>query len=180
MYNAMLKKNEVHVGGATFYVAPFPVFTSARITAMLAKVVSPVIGSIIVLLGGDEEEEEGDGVLVTSDLDSAMQAFASAMGTLNPADFERLMRELLVNSRNIVWANEENREGEILTEDDLNALFAGDVQNMYILAYNVLKTNFRGFFEKFKSPSGNRLADALKEKIGLNDTENSISVGSAT
>lgn len=178
MYNAMLKKNEVHVGGATFYVAPFPVFTSARITAMLAKVVSPVIGSIIVLLGGDEEGMEEDYV-TASDLDSAMQAFASAIGTLNPADFERLMRELLVNSRNIVWANEENRDGEILTEDDLNALFAGDVQNMYILAYHVLKTNFRGFFEKFKSLSGSRMAEALKGKIGLDGTGNSIPAGSA-
>lgn len=187
MYNAMMKKMEVTVSGTSFYVAPFPVFTAARITAMLSKVLSPVLGGIIAILGGDEEsddvtsEEDGDEMPVNrSDIAAAMPAFVEAFNSLDPVEFERLMRELLINSRNIAWKNEDAPGGEILTEDTLNALFAGNVQDIYILAFHVLRCNFSGFFERFKNLSGSPLVQRMLGKTGSPGTEDSTAPNLAT
>ena len=58
MYNAMLKTKEVQIDGTSFFISPFPVFTAARITAPLSKVLSPILGGVIVLLGSEDEMGE--------------------------------------------------------------------------------------------------------------------------
>ena len=178
MYNAMLKRTEVKIDGTSFFVAPFPVFAAVRITAMLSKVLAPVLGGLIALLGESADEEAEDDL--GNEIKSAIPSFVEAMSSTNPADFERLFRELLVNSRNIAFQDDEHTTGEILTEDYLNAMFAGDSQNLYILAYHVLKVNFRGFFEKFSSLSGSPLIQKLKAQIDSPDTGDSRQSSSAS
>ena len=64
-----------------------------------------------------------------------------------------------------------------MTEDAVNAIFAGNAQNMYILAFHVIKENYGGFFGKFKTPSGNaRLKGILKTY--LSGTEDSTPAAS--
>ena len=58
MYNAMLKRTEVKIDGTSFFVAPFPVFAAVRITAMLSKVLAPVLGGLIALLGESADEAQ--------------------------------------------------------------------------------------------------------------------------
>lgn len=177
MYNAMLKSKEVLIDGTSFYISPFPVFTAARITAQLSKTLSPVLGGLIALLGDDESAE------VPSDkqeIINAIPAFSASMESLNPAEFERLARELLVNSRNIAFKNREFPDGEVLNEDMINALFAGNTQNMYILAFYVLRENFSVFFEKFENLSGKAGLEKLMKKYASADTEPSMSAASPT
>lgn len=176
MYNAMLRRREVLISGTSFYIAPFPVFSAARISAQLTKVFSPVLGGLVALLGGDDDEDMSD----EENAMKAMPTFTSAMEGLSPAEFEKLARELLVNNRNIAYRSQGMQEAEVLTEDGVNALFAGNVQDMYILAFNVVKINFSGFFEKARTLSGNPKAAAMMEKFGLNDTGNSTPVGMGT
>lgn len=179
MYNAMMRKTEVTISGISFFVAPFPVFTAARITASLSKVLSPVLGGLLAILGGEDDEEDSAAEdtdissVSRSDVAAAMPAFVEAFNGLNPLEFERLMRELLINSRNIAWKSDESPDAEILTEEVLDALFAGNVQDMYILAFHVLKCNFGGFFEKFKNLSGNQLIRQLMGSKGSPDTGDS-------
>lgn len=180
MYNAMLTSKEVLIGGTSFYISPFPVFAAARITAHLSKTLSPVLGGLIALIGDDDNNEEGKETGEEENIANSITAFTISMGSLNPAEFEKLARELLVNSRNIAFKNADCPDGEILTEDAINALFAGNTQNMYILAFHVIKENYSGFFEKFKTLSGNAILKMLKEKYGLTDTESSMSAASAT
>lgn len=179
MYNAMLETKEVLIDGTSFYISPFPVFTAARITAQLSKTLSPILGGLIALLG-DDENGETEGKTEKSDIVSAIPAFAASMESLNPAEFEKLARELLVNSRNIAFKNADFPGGTILTEDAVNALFAGNSHNMYILAFHVIKGNYSGFFGKFKSLSGNAMLKTLMEKYGSADMESSMSAASAT
>ena len=99
MYNAMLRRREVLISGTSFYIAPFPVFSAARISAQLTKVFSPVLGGLVALLGGDDDEDMSD----EENAMKAMPTFTSAMEGLSPAEFEKLARELLVNNRNIAY-----------------------------------------------------------------------------
>ncbi len=177
MYNAMLKTKEVQIDGTSFFISPFPVFTAARITAQLSKVLSPILGGVIVLLGSEDEMGEDTEKDLSEDVVAAIPAFTAAMQGLSPAEFEKLARELLVNSRNIAFKNQDYPNGEILTEDAVNAIFAGNAQNMYILAFHVIKENYGGFFGKFKIPSGNAKVKEIL-KMYSNGTENSTPAAS--
>lgn len=181
MYNAMLREKEVQIGRTSFFVSPFPVFTAARITAQLSKTLAPALGGVIALFGDGTEGEEttADDAINADDIAASIPAFSAAMQGLNPSDFEKLFRELLVNSRNIAFKNADSPDGEILTEDSVNALFAGNTQDMYILAYHVIKENYSGFFEKLKNRSG--IAKILEKLKGYSsDTEPSTQDGSET
>ena len=170
MYNAMLNTKEVQIDGISFFISPFPVFTAARITAQLSKVLSPILGSEDET-GEDTEKDLSENVV------AAIPAFTAAMQGLSPVEFEKLARELLVNSRNIAFKNQDYPNGEILTEDAVNAIFAGNTQNMYILAFHVIKENYGGFFGKFKIPSGNAKVKEIL-KMYSNGTENSTPAAS--
>ena len=104
MYNAMLKRTEVKIDGTSFFVAPFPVFAAVRITAMLSKVLAPVLGGLIALLGESADEEAEDDL--GNEIKSAIPSFVEAMSRTNPAYFELLFRELLVTSRNIAFQDD--------------------------------------------------------------------------
>lgn len=177
MYNAMLNTKEVQIDGISFFISPFPVFTAARITAQLSKVLSPILGGVIALLGSEDETGEDTEKDLSENVVAAIPAFTAAMQGLLPVEFEKLARELLVNSRNIAFKNQDYPNGEILTEDAVNAIFAGNTQNMYILAFHVIKENYGGFFGKFKIPSGNAKVKEIL-KMYSNGTENSTPAAS--
>lgn len=177
MYNAMLNTKEVQIDGISFFISPFPVFTATRITAQLSKVLSPILGGVIALLGSEDETGEDTEKDLSENVVAAIPAFTAAMQGLSPVEFEKLARELLVNSRNIAFKNQDYPNGEILTEDAVNAIFAGNTQNMYILAFHVIKENYGGFFGKFKIPSGNAKVKEIL-KMYSNGTENSTPAAS--
>ena len=177
MYNAMLNTKEVQIDGISFFISPFPVFTAARITAQLSKVLSPILGGVIALLGSEDETGEDTEKDLSENVVAAIPAFTAAMQGLSPVEFEKLARELLVNSRNIAFKNQDYPNGEILTEDAVNAIFAGNTQNMYILAFHVIKENYGGFFGKFKIPSGNAKVKEIL-KMYSNGTENTTPAAS--
>lgn len=177
MYNAMLNTKEVQIDGISFFISPFPVFTAARITAQLSKVLSPILGGVIALLGSEDDTGEDTEKDLSENVVAAIPAFTAAMQGLSPVEFEKLARELLVNSRNIAFKNQDYPNGEILTEDAVNAIFAGNTQNMYILAFHVIKENYGGFFGKFKIPSGNAKVKEIL-KMYSNGTENSTPAAS--
>ena len=177
MYNAMLNTKEVQIDGISFFISPFPVFTAARITAQLSKVLSPILGGVIALLGSEDETGEDTEKDLSENVVAAIPAFTAAMQGLSPVEFEKLARELLVNSRNIAFKNQDYPNGEILTEDAVNAIFAGNTQNMYILAFHVIKENYGGFFGKLKIPSGNAKVKEIL-KMYSNGTENSTPAAS--
>ena len=55
-------------------------------------------------------------------------------------------------------------EQEILDMDIVNEIFCGDVQDMFILAFYVIRLNFNGFFKRLAGPSG-KAGEALVKKM---------------
>ncbi|MGL5433809.1 MAG: phage tail assembly chaperone [Lachnospiraceae bacterium] len=156
MYNAMLEKKEVTIGQSHFYIAPFPAFVSVRVSASLTKTLAPVLGGVVALFGGDsgKAEESGSESILDMDITDAMPAFAKAMESINPDEWELTMRLLLIDKSNIAIKNEEYPEGVILSEDIMNSLFAKDVTGLFRLAFEVIKLNFGTFFDRFNGLSG--------------------------
>ena len=88
------------------------------------------------------------------------------------ATLERLMRKLLTESGNISVEGPIT-EGEVmvLSKDLADEVFCGDVQDMFILAFEVIRLNFNGFFKKIGALFGSQEQDQ-KETPTTGDGEN--------
>ena len=66
------------------------------------------------------------------------------------------MKKLLVDHKNVSVEGEATG-GDVkqLTLDLANEVFCGEIQDMYILCWEVIKLNFGGFFKKLGAQSGN-------------------------
>jgi len=166
-----MEVTEKKIGESTFYIKPFPAFTAANISGELASVITPIIGSIAPLLGGSEG---GNVNIMDAELDQALPAVTNAFSGLSGEKFEVLMKKLLIVHKNISVENEEATEGEakLLTYDLANEVFCGEVQDMYLLCFEVIKLNYKGFFKKLGARFGN--LQGLLEKMSPSsaNTEN--------
>ena len=125
-----------------FYITPFPAFKAANLTGELASVLAPLLGVLAPLVN--------DGSLMDVDAGEAAKAMAGCT-SINGDKLEKLMQKLLLGGHITVEAP--NEEGEIepqrLDKDLVNELFCGEVQEMFVLCFHVIKLNFGGFFKKF-------------------------------
>lgn len=142
---------EVTVGGMKFYICPLPAFKAANLTGELAGVITPMIAGLAPLFIGNEENEDVD--LMDIDIEKAAPNIADAFSGLSGDKVESLLKKLLIQGKNItVELEDENGNGEAeltrLTEDVVNEIFCGDVQDVFILAFEVIRLNFNGFFKK--------------------------------
>lgn len=113
----------------------------------MIKVVVPIIGSVLPFVS-----TSGDTSVLDTDLATIAPEITKAFESLSGDAVEKLLRDLLVRGNNI--AVDFNGETKPLTEDLVNELFCGDVQDMYILAFHVIKINYGGFFGKLGTQSG--------------------------
>lgn len=189
-----MERTEKVIGENTFYIVPFAAFTATNISAELTAVLSPMLGSMGAMVGnidaeaamraasqpsfnaGNEAEEDRSVTvsdIMNMDMEKVMPALASAFGSLSGDRLERLMRRLLVDNKNISVEGEIT-DGRIVTLDkDLaDEVFCGDIQDMFILCYEVIKVNFSGFFKKLGDRFGRQLR-AMAKRETSSDTESS-------
>ena len=57
----------------------------------------------------------------------------------------------------------EDGSAKVLSEDLLNETFCTDVQDMFVLAFEVIRTNYNGFFKKLGGQFG-RVVEGLMQK----------------
>ena len=76
--------------------------------------------------------------------------------------YENVIVELPVEDEDGVKTGE--YEQEILDMDIVNEIFCGDVQDMFILAFYVIRLNFNGFFKRLAGPSG-KAGEAIAKKM---------------
>ena len=138
---------EVVVNENHFYVRPFPAFRAANISGEEIKVIIPIIGSVLPFVS-----TSGDTSVLDTDLATIAPEITKAFESLSGDAVEKLLRDLLVRGNNI--AVDFNGETKPLTEDLVNELFCGEVQDMYILAFHVIRINYGGFFGKLGTQSG--------------------------
>lgn len=158
---------EVKVGGNTFFLFPFPAFKAANITGELTAVITPILGAVAPLLLGSDKDA------IDTDIDKAAPAIAGAFNSLSGDKLESLLKKLLTKYENVTVQLDEEEDAERLTEDLANELFCGNAQDMFILAFHVIRVNFSGFFERLGGPSG-RVVERMMAKMTSANTESSM------
>lgn len=172
-----MEVTEKTIGQNTFYLKPFPAFVAVNISGELAALLTPMIGGVAALLGGGSAgegstESKPDSVM-DIDIDEALPTLTKAFSSLSGDKFERLMKKLLIDNKNIsVEGDATDGNVKLLTYDLANEVFCGDVQDMYILCFEVIRLNFKGFFTKLGAQFGS-LKDLLpKGTPSTGDGEN--------
>lgn len=138
------------VGGYNFYIRPFAAFKAANLTGELASVLAPLLGALAPLVS---DQKEGS----LMDVDAAQAAEALSNCTNISGDkMEKLMQKLLLGGHIVVELPDEEgkTKAERLDMDIANEIFCGEVQDMFILCFHVIKLNFNGFFKKIAGLSG--------------------------
>lgn len=138
------------VGGYNFYIKPFAAFKAANLTGELASVLAPLLGALAPLVS---DQKEGS----LMDVDAAQAADALSNCTNISGDkMEKLMQKLLLGGHIVVELPDEEGElkAEVLDMDIANEIFCGEVQDMFVLCFHVIKLNFNGFFKKIAGLSG--------------------------
>lgn len=147
------------VGGYNFYIKPFAAFKAANLTGELASVLAPLLGALAPLVS---DQKEGS----LMDIDAAQAAEALSNCTNISGDkMEKLMQKLLLGGHIVVELPDEEGEfkPERLDMDIANEIFCGEVQDMFILCFHVIKLNFNGFFKKIAGLSG-KAGSAIPKK----------------
>ena len=151
------------IGECTFYIYPLPAFTAANLSGEVIALLSPLIGSVV---GAFKQSDKSN--FFDMEIEDAAPAIAGAFSSLSSDKMENLLRKLLM-SDNVAALFEGESNAHWLTEDKCNEIFCGNVQDMFILAFYVIKVNYGDFFAKFGNLSGDAI-DKVKMKI-FPDTE---------
>ena len=149
------------VGGMKFYIRPFPAFKAANLTGELASVLAPLLGVLAPLV----TKEDNGGGLMDIDVKDAAEAM-SGCSAISGDKLELLMKKLLLGGHIVVETPDEENggvEGKVLDMDIANEVFCGEVQDMFVLCFHVIKLNFNGFFKRIAGQSG-KAGSAEEEK----------------
>lgn len=174
-----LESREVTVGENIFYIRPLPAFKAANLSGELAALVLPLVTGLTSLIpAGTSAENMGNG-LFDIDVKDAGPAISAAFSSLSGDKIEAILKHLLIAGKNISVEVPGERV-QILTEDLANEVFCEDVQDMFILAFEVIRTNYNGFFKKLGGRFG-PVVEATKQTVtpSQTSTESSTSAASA-
>lgn len=155
---------KVEIGGVTFYIWPFKAFVAANISGDLAGFLLPLVGALAPFIGtkGADGQEKS---LLDVDAEAAAPAIADAFNALSGDRLEAMLKKLLIRQQNITMDHPETKETVRLTEDLADEVFCGEPQDMFILAFEVIRFNFNGFFSKLGSQFGGAV-EKLKDLVG--------------
>lgn len=173
-----LESREVTVGENIFYIRPLPAFKAANLSGELAALVLPLVTGLTSLIpAGTTAENMGNG-LFDIDVKDAGPAISAAFSSLSGDKIEAILKHLLIAGKNISVEVPGERV-QILTEDLANEVFCEDVQDMFILAFEVIRTNYNGFFKKLGGRFG-PVVEALKQTVTPSQTSTESSTSAAS
>lgn len=147
-----LETRSAQIGENVFYIRPLPAFKAANMTGELAALVLPILSGLAPLLS-DVGTGEGEKSLFDVDLGEAAPAIAGAFSSISGDKLELILKHLLIAGKNIS-VETPGEKARLLTEDLANEVFCTDVQDMFLLAFEVIRTNYNGFFKKLGSQFG--------------------------
>lgn len=157
---------EVTIGADTFYIRPISAFKAANLTAELANVFMPILTALASFVG--EKKEDGTDMDLTDiDITKHASEISGAFSGIDGDKVESLLKKLLIKSGNIAVEYSENDEEKVptkLTEDIANEIFCEEVQNMFLLAFEVIRLNYNGFFKKAADLFGSQKPVTAKTK----------------
>lgn len=154
------------IGDNTFYIRPLPAFKAANLSGELAAVLLPLISGIAPLVSSDKGLDDLNS-------DEVAPVVTGAFSSLSGDKVESLLKKLLVQGKTVSVETPDNDDARLLTEDLANEVFSANVQDMFVLAFEVIKTNFGGFFDKISALSGPLTTKMAEMKEKLISTESS-------
>lgn len=159
-----MKQTEViekKIGENTFYIRPFGAFIAANISGDLAAIITPMLGALGPLVGNvsdnatPESIASGDFNIMDMDVDKALPVISKALSGISGQHFESMMKKLLIQHKNVsVEGPITKGQAKPLDYDMANEVFCGELQDMFILCFEVIKANFGGFFRKLGARFG--------------------------
>ncbi len=159
----VMQPAEKQIGRYTFYIYPLPAFTAARLSTEVIGLLSPLVGGIVNAFKDSEDNSTEKKNLLDMDVSEAAPYIAGAFSSLSADKVEKLIRELLLGGQ-VAVRGDDSEDAEYLTEDKCNEVFRGNTQNMFVLAFYVLKENYGDFFENIGIQSGN-VTEAVKKIV---------------
>lgn len=192
MENKRMQTTEKVIGEAAFYIKPFAAFTAANISGDLAAILTPMLSAFAPLLikslgdgNAAENSMEANGAeestnIMDMNVDKLMPSMVDAFSTLSGNKMERILKKLLTDNGNIsVECYATEGRVRVLDYTLANEIFCGDLQDMFVLCFEVIKINFSGFFKKLAGRYGG-LQEAIHRMIPTTgNMENSTQVSSA-
>lgn len=146
------------IGGYTFYIRPMAAMKCAAMSGELAAVVVPLMAALLPMVGGDVQD---------INLVEAAPAIAGAFSNLSGEKLQKLMYKLLVEDRTI-GVEGPDLKATMLDEQTLDKVFAGNAQNMFVLAFYVINTNFGDFFATLGTQYGGAIEKLRVPKASTN------------
>ncbi|MFC2475871.1 MAG: phage tail assembly chaperone [Catonella sp.] len=137
------------INGIEFYITPFGAFKAANLSGELASMLAPFISVLLPLVNEDTDLMNVDANKVVGSI--------SGNSLIDGNKLENIISKLILGGHIVVNTNEELGidEPEKLDKDLADEIFCGNVEDMFILCFYVIRLNFNGFFKKLASQSGN-------------------------
>lgn len=170
----LLETRSVVIGENTFYIRPLPAFRAANLSAELAALLMPLLSGFAPLFADMEMENGEEKSFLDINMEDAAPAIAGAFSSLSGDKLERILEHLLISGKNISMEMPDGK-AQLLTLDIANEAFCTDVQDMFLLAFEVIRTNYNGFFKKL----GGRFGRAM-EMLGKKAAPGKNGTGSST
>lgn len=176
-----MKRTEVEeykIGENRFFVRRFPAFTAANISGELIRVLSPILSTVAVALGNfdasaidttnmtlDDISKMDISNVMDMDIEKIVPSLSNALAGVSGNELQEIIEKLIVRYDNVsVNCEATDWNTARMTKDLADEVFCGDIQDMYILCFYVIKLNFRNFFKRFGSLFGSRTGDEMTEK----------------
>lgn len=154
----MMEPEKVSIGENTFYIYPMPAFKAANMSGELMALMLPMASAIAPAFGKKEN-------VLDTDASEAATYLAGAFSSLSGDKVEEILRKLLL-SGHVGVQTEGEPDAHWLSEDLSNEIFCANAQDMFILAYLVIRVNYKGFFERLGNLSGNQMLQrVMKQKF---------------
>lgn len=151
-----LETRTVQIGDNMFYIRPFPAFKAANMSGELAALVMPMLSGLAPLLNSVDASKSNGGLFDLS-VEDAAPAISQAFSSISGDQVERILKHLLIAGNNVSFGAPDD-DPKILTEDLANEVFCADVQDMFLLAFEVIRSNYNGFFKKLGGQFGSQVA----------------------
>lgn len=148
------------IGSNTFYIYPLPAFDAANLSGEVFSVMVPILSSMLSAVGGSSGLQNMADMEISEMAPHIVGAFSSISGD----KVESLLKKLLLGG-NVGVLQEGRSEALILNEDLSNEVFCGNIQDMFILAFYVMKENYKDFLSRYGILFGK--AEAAAKKMGF-------------
>ena len=155
-------KAEKTINGNRFYIRPFAAFKAVNISGEIMSLMIPVLAAATPV--AEAVFRKSDEVsLLDVDAEKIAPALANMVSGISGDKMEGFLKTLLVRHGNVSVTAKGESEPVTMTEDDADEIFCGEVQDMFVLAVEVIKANYSGFFGKLGSRFGGVIEKLLQK-----------------